>query len=82
MHTAAECIDTKHTVTRKKRPPKQNAVTCTVYNKSWTLLYNFFCCVYISLYNFVLCNLAVYFILLLKNKLDLTLTQSNETYTA
>jgi len=29
--------------------------------------------VYISLYNFVLCNLAVYFILLLKkNKLDLT----------
>jgi len=28
--------------------------------------------VYISLYNFVLCNLAVYFILLLKkNKLDL-----------
>jgi len=29
-----------------------------------------FCCVYISLYNFVSCNLAVYFILLLK-KLDL-----------
>ena len=27
---------------------------------------------YISLYNFVLCNLAVYFILLLKNKPDLT----------
>jgi len=26
--------------------------------------------VYISLHNFVLCNLAVYFILLLKNKLD------------